>query len=102
MEVNLRKDNFFVEDEYWKNHQKLYENFIKENKNKKILFLELGAGFNTPGIIRFPFEELTKKLDNAFLIRINDKFADVPNYISNKAIGIESDINEVLKDVNIV
>jgi NAD-dependent SIR2 family protein deacetylase len=101
MEVNLRKDNFFVEDDYWKEHNNFYEKFISDNKNKKILFLEFGAGFNTPGIIRYPFEELTYKLPNAFLIRINDKFADTPKFIKDKAIGVQDDINEVIKGVKI-
>jgi NAD-dependent SIR2 family protein deacetylase len=96
MEVNLRKDNFFIEDDYWEEHNNSYEKFINENKNKKILFLELGAGFNTPGIIRYPFEELTYKLPHAFLIRINDKFANVPNDISEKSLSIEANINEVI------
>jgi NAD-dependent SIR2 family protein deacetylase len=97
MEVNLRKDNFFVENSNWEEHNNSYEKFINENKNKRILFLEFGAGFNTPGIIRYPFEELTKKLDNAFLIRINNKFANIPNDIEEKSIGIQNDINEILK-----
>lgn len=100
MEVNLRKDNFFVEDDYWEEHSNNYEKFINDNKNKKILFLEFGAGFNTPGIIRYPFEELTYKLPNAFLIRVNDKYANVPNDIEDKAIGIQDDINEVIKGVS--
>ena len=100
MEVNLRKDNFFVEDNYWEEHQNSYEKFINDNKNKKLLFLEFGAGFNTPGIIRYPFEELTYKLPNAFLIRVNDKYANVPDDIEDKAIGIKYDINEVIKGVS--
>jgi NAD-dependent SIR2 family protein deacetylase len=97
MEVNLRKDNFFVEDDYWDEHNSLYEKFIYDNKEKKVLFLELGAGFNTPGIIRYPFEELTKNIDNAFLVRVNDKFSNVPNDIKNKSISIQGDINEFIE-----
>jgi NAD-dependent SIR2 family protein deacetylase len=100
MEVNLRKDNFFVEDDYWEEHNNSYERFINDNKDKKILFLELGVGFNTPGIIRYPFEDLTKQLDNAFLIRINDKFANVPNDIEDKSFGIQDDIKEIIKGVS--
>jgi NAD-dependent SIR2 family protein deacetylase len=99
MEVNLRKDCFFVEDDDWEEHRCAYEKFIHENKDKKVLFLEFGAGFNTPGIIRYPFESLTKNMKDAFLIRVNDKFADVPNYISEKSIGIQTDICEFLKMV---
>jgi NAD-dependent SIR2 family protein deacetylase len=99
MEVNLRKDNFFIEDDYWEEHNNSYENFINENKDKKVLLIEFGVGFNTPGIIRYPFEGLTKNLDNAFLIRINDKFANVPNDILEKSIGIQNDINEILYEL---
>jgi NAD-dependent SIR2 family protein deacetylase len=100
MEVNLRKDNFFVEDNYWEEHNNAYLKFINENKDKKILFLEFGAGFNTPGIIRYPFESLTKNLDKAFLIRINDKFANIPNYINNKGFSVQADIFEVIEEVS--
>jgi NAD-dependent SIR2 family protein deacetylase len=100
MEINLRKDNYFVEDDYWEEHKNSYEHFINTNKNKKILFLELGAGFNTPGIIRYPFEDLTRKLKDAYLIRINDKYANIPSFISNKSLSINKDINKVLKGVN--
>ena len=99
MEVNLRKDNFFVEDDCWCEHEKSFEKFINDNKKKKILFLELGSGFNTPGIIRYPFEELTYKLKNAFLIRINNKYAFVPNDIEDKALEVQDDIAKVIKGV---
>ena len=68
MEVNLRKDDYFVEDDNWHKLHKNYEDFINKYKDKKILLLELGVGFNTPGIIRFPFEEMTAKLKNTTLI----------------------------------
>ena len=97
MEVNLRKDNFFVEDDYWYDHEKNFTKFINENRNKKILFLELGAGFNTPSIIRYQFEELTYELKDAFLIRVNDKYAFVPNDIETKALEVQDDIEKVLK-----
>ena len=77
-----------------------YEKFIDDNKDKKILFIELGAGFNTPGIIRYPFESMTYQFDNAYLIRINDKFSNVPNDIEEKAIGINEDINVVIDNIN--
>jgi NAD-dependent SIR2 family protein deacetylase len=100
MEVNLRKDNFFVEDEYWEEHEKKYQHFINNYKNKKIVFLELGAGFNTPGIIRYPFEGLTYELKNAFLIRVNTRYYTVPDDIKDKSIGIGEDINNLLKRLN--
>ena len=99
MEVNLRKDNFFVEDKHWHKMNSLYEQFINDNKNKNIVFIELGAGFNTPGIIRYPFEELTYKLPKAHLIRINKRFADIPEEIENKSIGINEDIGKAIENI---
>ena len=99
MEVNLRKDRFFVEDDNWFKHQEIYQKFINDNKDKNILFLEFGAGFNTPSIIRYSFEELTLDLTNAYLVRINDKFANIPNDIENKGLGIKDDINKVIKEI---
>jgi NAD-dependent SIR2 family protein deacetylase len=99
MDVNLRKNNYFVEDNYWEEHNISYEKFINENQNKKILFIEFGAGFNTPGIIRYPFEELTRNIDNAFLIRINDMYASTPKDIKDKSLEIQEDINEVIKKI---
>jgi NAD-dependent SIR2 family protein deacetylase len=99
MEVNLRKDNYFVEDDYWLEHNNAFEKFIQENKNKKILFLELGAGFNTPGIIRYPFEYLTNKLDNAYLIRVNDTYDFIPENIQNKSSSYKMDINKFIEEL---
>lgn len=51
IKMNLRKDETFVEDEGCHQAKDRYVKFIEDNENKKILFLELGVGFNTPGII---------------------------------------------------
>jgi NAD-dependent SIR2 family protein deacetylase len=96
MEINLRKDAFFIEDDNWNIHNDSYEKFLNNNKDKNILFLEFGAGFNTPGIIRYAFEQLTYRLDKAYLIRVNDKYANIPNDISNKGMEIKEDIKKFI------
>ena len=45
--MNLRADNSFVEDQGWHRASESYYNFLERNKNKHILFLELGVGANT-------------------------------------------------------
>lgn len=54
--MNLRCDNYFVEDEAWHEAADRYAGFLEQHKDKKVVLLELGVGFNTPIIIRFPFE----------------------------------------------
>ena len=58
MEVNLRKDAYFVQDDNWYKQDKKYGEFLDKVKKKKLFLLEFGVGFNTPGIIRFPFEQI--------------------------------------------
>ena len=83
--------NLNVEDDNWHKLHKNYEDFINKYKNKKILLLELGVGFNTPGIIRFPFEEMTAEFKNTNLIRVNEKYLESFYEIENKMILIKDD-----------
>ena len=48
MTMNLRCDDTFVEDEGWHRAAERYENFLRTREGQKILFLELGVGYNTP------------------------------------------------------
>ncbi|MBQ2640275.1 MAG: Sir2 silent information regulator family NAD-dependent deacetylase [Bacilli bacterium] len=96
MSVNLRCDDTFVEDDNWYNMQSKYTDFIKNNSDKKVLLLEFGIGFNTPGIIRFPFEEMTFTHNNFRLIRFNDKYAMIPDEIKDRSIPVTDSISEVI------
>lgn len=77
MEINIRKDDSFVEDSNWHQLHNTYENFINSNIDKKLVLIELRVDFNTPGIIRFPFERLAYEYENVTLIRVNDRYTDV-------------------------
>ncbi len=99
MTTNLRKDSSFVEDEGWHNAYLRYERFIQENSRKKVLYLELGVGYNTPSIIKYPFWQFTNSNNNALYASINMQQGGVPAEISEKAIEIEEDIAKVLNDL---
>lgn len=99
MEVNLRKDAFFVEDKNWHYLEKNYNDFISINKQKNLLLIELGVGFNTPGIIRYPFEVLTKTQEKVTLLRINDQYADIPSEIKDKSIVLKTDCQTFIKNL---
>lgn len=96
MEPNLRKDSYFVQDDLWYKQNDLYENFISENLDKKVLLLEFGVGFNTPGIIRFPFEQMTSQNKNWTLVRFNK---DTRNFydLEDRFIEVQEDINKVIE-----
>lgn len=61
--------------------------------------LELGVGFNTPMIIRFPFEKLCREHENIRLIRLNLDQAVVPKSLGNRAVGINADMAESIQDI---
>ena len=95
--VNLRSDDKFVEDEGWHKAAERYENFFRTRSGLKILFLELGVGFNTPAIIKYPFWQMTAKNSNAVYACINKGQAFCPREIERQSICIDADIAEVLE-----
>ena len=95
---NLRCDNRFVENPHIKN-QTMYINYIHNTHGKKLVLLELGVGFNTPVIIKYPFEAITLKHPLATLIRVNVSNAGVSEYIADKSVCFQEDIGKVLSDL---
>lgn len=96
MEINIRKDNFFVEDEKWHEMSKNYSEFLKNaDEDKNIVFLELGVGFNTPTIIRYPFEQMTYNYPNATLIRLNRDYPQAIPENKDKTISFNEEISEI-------
>ena len=99
MAMNLRCDNYFVEDEAWHEAADRYADFLEKNKDKKVVLLELGVGFNTPIIIRFPFEKMVRENSSYSLIRLNMDEAVVPESFGKRAIGIGGDMAKAITDI---
>lgn len=99
MEMNLRKDANFVQDENWYKQSKNYEDFLDRTKNKNVVLLEIGVGFNTPGIIRFPFEQMIYNNLKTTLIRINKDYPQAMLEIKNKTISFNEDTNKIIEDL---
>ena len=102
MNMNLRIDNYFVQDEAWYDGEKRFGDFLSEalDSEKNLCLLELGVGYNTPTIIRFPFENLVRKYENVSLIRMNLDDATVPKSFGERALGIEEDIRQTIEDIS--
>lgn len=93
--MNLRSDDTFVEDTGWNKAAMCYDQFLQRHKGLKMVFLELGVGYNTPVIIKYPFWQMTAKNPNATYICINDSEAFCPEDIERQAICIDDDIDSV-------
>lgn len=96
MTMNLRSDDRFAEDEGWQCASKRYSGFLRSHRGSRVLFLELGVGMNTPGIIKFPFWKMTREFPEAMYVSINFGEAFAPSDISDRAVCIQSDIRSAL------
>lgn len=96
MEMNLRCDDTFVEDDGWRKASKRYRKFLDRHKAGRILYWELGVGMNTPGIIKFPFWRMTAENPAAVFATVNQEESYVPEEIESQSISVKGDIREVL------
>ena len=97
--MNLRSDDRFVEDEGWHEAAGRYANFLRTREGQKMLFLELGVGYNTPVIIKYPFWQMTAKNPRATYACINRGEVFCPDEIADRAICVDGDIGEAIEKV---
>lgn len=100
MSMNLRADETFVEDEGWHLAAKRYAEFLRNHRKGNILFLEAAVGFNTPGIIKYPFWQMTAENPKSVYVCINYGEAVCPKEISAQSICIDGDIGDVVCQLN--
>ena len=96
MAVNLRCDDRFVEDEGWQAARRRYEAFLGHCQGRRVLYWELGVGWNTPGIIKLPFWQQTYANPQALYAVVNVEDADAPPEIAGRALCIQGDIAPAL------
>ena len=99
MTMNLRSDDKFVEDEDWHKAAERYDDFLQSHKGQHILFMELGVGYNTPVIIKYPFWKMTVQNPNAVYACLNFGEAYAPDEIKEQSVLINGDIHEVLNNL---
>src|SRR5699024_12491655 len=97
LEVNKRKEEKgMVEDAHFHAQKERYEQFLNENKNKKVLFLEIGGGHTTPQFIRQPFQQMTEENSKALFVTMNQKKYYITYSIQPQTKKINDDIASTL------
>jgi NAD-dependent SIR2 family protein deacetylase len=96
MFMNVRGGSWFIEKPY-KQQNFLFSEWVEESFSDKLLVIELGAGFNTPGVVRYPLEKITNAHPDSNMIRINKEHPELPSDIAKKSIGIQEDIGVFLE-----
>ncbi|MCD8067463.1 MAG: Sir2 silent information regulator family NAD-dependent deacetylase [Lachnospiraceae bacterium] len=99
MTMNLRSDDTFVEDEGWHRAAERYSLFLRRHEGMQTLFLELGVGYNTPVIIKYPFWQMTAKNPKATFACINSGEALCPKEIERQSICMDADIGDIINQL---
>ncbi len=99
MAMNLRCDQYFVEDTQWDESARRYGEFLSNIKDQNVVLLELGVGYNTPTIIRYPFERMVEEYKKWSFVRVNIENADILERFEDRSIGIRADIDKVINDI---
>ncbi len=97
--TNLRCDDKFVEDEGWHRAAERYSDFICSRKNLRVLYLELGVGYNTPVIIKYPFWKMTDENPKAVYACVNFGETSAPSEIASQSILINADISALISEL---
>ena len=99
MTMNLRSDDTFVQDDGWYQAAGQYRRFLLQHQKGRILYLELGVGYNTPGIIKYPFWKMALQNPEAVYACVNRGQAFVPGEFRQNALCLDDDIGSVLNNL---
>lgn len=88
-----------MEDQGWHLAAGRYSDFLRRLESKAVLFLELGVGSNTPGIIKYPFWRMTAAHRKAAYACVNFGEAVCPHEIETRSICVDGDIGAVLNSL---
>ena len=70
-------------------------------ERQRLLLLEFGVGFNTPVIIRMPFERMAAQLPDTTLVRFNRDYPQPYQAGIERFIPFTEDINRIISQLNI-
>ena len=97
--LNLRSDDKFVEDEGWRRAAEAYEAWVNSHQGKRVVFLEIGVGYNTPGIIKYNFWQQVYQNEKATYACLNLTEEPVPKEIKERSIVISGDSTQVIQEL---
>lgn len=98
MGVHVRKGRHFVQGGQWYASYECYQDFMEKACAGNALLLKPGVGYDTPTIIRFPFERLASQMGNVTLARINRDYPNAQSRMAN-LVPFGENIGSVLADI---
>lgn len=99
MDFNLFWDETFVRDRGWHIAHDRYERYVRLHEAGRVICFELGVGYNSPGVIKFPFRQMTARNPRATYVSVNLDTPSFPESLESRSIIISEDIDRVLTDL---
>lgn len=93
--MNVRADEYFIEVPYEAQADR-FGAWMREAIGARLLVIEVGAGFNTPSVIRWRMERVVAAARDARFVRINPQYPHVPAAFASRAASVGATINDVL------
>lgn len=91
----LRVDERFVQDDHWYRSARRYQDFLGRHETGQVLYLEIGVGWNTPGIIKYPFWQRTAANPSSTYLVINPQPV-IPEEIERRTVALPVSFRELL------
>ena len=98
--MNLRSDDRFAEDEGWQKAAAAYEAWLTAHRDACVVFLEIGVGYNTPGIIKYSFWQQAYRNPKAFYACLNLEEAQVPEAIRERSLVLAGDSHRIIRELS--
>lgn len=95
---NVRNEDtksVYIEGAYLSSWAK-YTKWLQNTLNKKIFILELGEGFETPSLFRWPFEKIAFYNKKAVFVRVHKSLYQMGKELKGKGIAVKMDSREFL------
>jgi NAD-dependent SIR2 family protein deacetylase len=94
--LNVRLDAGFVSEPYREQAMRL-DRWLRDAPDHPLLIIEIGAGFNTPSVVRWPIEALAAARPSARFVRVNRDHAEVPEELDERALSLAGDAGEAIE-----
>lgn len=99
MDFNLYWDDRFARDAGWHMAHNRYLAWTEAHKSGKVLYLELGVGYNSPGVIKVPFWQMTAQNEDATFASVNLDSPSGLDGLQDRSIILAADISKVVDDL---
>ncbi len=85
--LNVRGGDWFIDAPYLPQGERFGE-WWSQAQGGQLLVLDVGSGFNTPSVVRWPAEQLAERHRQGRLVRVNREYPQVPAELGGRGLGL--------------